>query len=102
MKSGLYVRAGACATARLAACAVSLFVPTTNDSKVFRGLSTGTVAAGVVGPGGSSKATFSGAVSSAVMASGPDSEEKLTERGLANVLTMAVCNGGRQLLAILS
>src|SRR5437588_12431102 len=38
MKSGLYVRAGACATARLAACAISLFGPTTNDSNVFRGL----------------------------------------------------------------
>src|SRR2546423_13623428 len=39
MNSGLYVRAGACATARLAACAISLFGPTTNDSNVLRGLS---------------------------------------------------------------
>ena len=39
MKRGLYVRAGDCATARLAACAISLFGPTTNDSKLFRGLS---------------------------------------------------------------
>src|SRR5438093_100893 len=38
-KRGLYVRAGACATARLAACAISLFGPTTKDSHVFRGLS---------------------------------------------------------------
>src|SRR5213594_2588999 len=37
-KRGLYVRAGACATARLAACAISLFGPTTNDSNVLRGL----------------------------------------------------------------
>src|SRR5437588_3243958 len=37
MKRGLYVRAGDCATARLAACAISLFGPTTNDSKVLRG-----------------------------------------------------------------
>src|SRR5438132_2991122 len=46
MNSGLYVRAGACATARLAACAISLFGPTTKDSNVFRGLSPGTVVAG--------------------------------------------------------
>src|SRR6266404_707054 len=39
MNSGLYVRAGDCATARLAACAISLFGPITNDSNVLRGLS---------------------------------------------------------------
>ena len=46
------VRAGACATARAAACAISLFGPTTKDSNVFRGLSPGTVAAGFVLAGG--------------------------------------------------
>src|SRR5206468_2235347 len=45
-KRGLYVRAGACATARLAACAISLFGPTTKDSNVFRGFSPGTVVPG--------------------------------------------------------
>src|SRR5213592_148680 len=45
-KRGLYVRAGVCATARLAAWAISLFGPTTKDSNVFRGLSPGTVAPG--------------------------------------------------------
>src|SRR4030095_11088150 len=64
MNSGLYVRAGACATARAAACAISLFGPTTKDSNVFRGLSPGTVAPGFVSAGGSGK-IFSNAGGSA-------------------------------------
>src|SRR5438067_13932740 len=98
MNSGLYVRDGVCATARLAACAISLFGPTTKDSNVFRGLSPGTVAPGFAWPGGSSKTSFSGALSSAVSASGPESDENLTEWGVANVGTMAVCNAGIALL----
>src|SRR4030095_11875887 len=96
MKRGLYVRAGACATARAAACAISLFGPTTKDSKVFRGLSPGTVAPGFVSAGGGSGKIFSsGAVSSAgICTLVPDGEQNFTGRGLPNVVTMAVCNAG--------
>src|SRR5712691_7687090 len=79
MNSGLYVRAGACATARAAACAISLFGPTTKDSNVFRGLSPGTVAPGFASPGGSCKTSFSGAISSRVCAPGPDGEQNLED-----------------------
>src|SRR6266550_7936917 len=95
-KRGLYVRAGACATARLAACAISLFGPTTKDSNVFRGLSPGTVAPGFVSHGGSGKTSFSGVgFSRDVCAPGPDGEQNLIERGPPHVLTIAVCNAGR-------
>src|SRR6516225_729480 len=95
MNSGLYVRAGACATARLAACAISLFGPTTKDSNVFRGLRPGTVAPGFELPGGGGKTSSSGMGSSmAVCAPGPDGRQNFTERGLPNVVTIAVCNAG--------
>src|SRR6266513_2110803 len=93
-KRGLYVRAGDCATARLAACAISLFGPTTKDSNVFRGLSPGTVAPGFASPGGFCKTSFSGAISSRVCVPGPDGEQNLIERGLPNVVMIAVCNAG--------
>src|SRR5215469_1076220 len=98
MNSGLYVRAGACATARAAACAISLFGPTTKDSKVFRGLSPGTVVPGFVsagGPAGLGKISSSGAASSTgICTPGPEGEQNFTGRGLPNVVTMAVCNAG--------
>src|SRR6187401_3182599 len=96
MNSGLYVRAGACATARAAACAISLFGPTTKDSNVFRVLSPGTVAPGFVSPGGGSGKFFSsGAASSTgICTLVPDGEQNFTERGLPNVVTMAVCKAG--------
>src|SRR5437870_10979977 len=93
-KRGLYVRAGACATARLAACAISLFGPTTKDSNVFRGLSPGTVAPGFVTRVDSGKTSFSGAGSSRVWGPGPDGEQNLIERGVPNVVMIAACNAG--------
>src|SRR2546422_3221232 len=95
MNSGLYVRAGACATAKLAACAISLFGPTTKDSNVFRGLRPGTVAPGFGLLGDSCKISFSGIGSARdVCVPGPDGEQNFTERGLPNVVTIAVCNAG--------
>src|SRR5256886_10182305 len=92
-KRGLYVRAGAWATARLAACAISLFGPTTKDSNVFRGLSPGTVAPGFVPLDDSGKISFSGAASSTgTGAPGTEGEKNLTGRGLPSVETIAVCN----------
>src|SRR5881409_2350300 len=90
-KRGLYVRAGACATARAAACAISLFGPTTKDSNVFRGLRPGTVAPSLVPAGGSGKIVSSGAASSAGNCTlVPDGEQNFTGRGLPNVVTIAV------------
>ena len=78
-----------------AACAISLFGPTTKDSNVFRGLSPGTVAPGFVSPGGSGKTFSSGAASSVgVCVPGPDGEQNFTGRGLPNVVTIAVCSAG--------
>src|SRR5262245_66477565 len=95
MNSGLYVRAGACATARAAACAISLFGPTTKDSKVFRGLSPGTVAPVFVSAGGSGKIFSRGGVSSAgIDPPVPDGEQNFTGRGPPRVVTIAVCNAG--------
>src|SRR6266481_1581099 len=95
MNSGLYVRAGACATARLAACAISLFGPTTKDSNVFCGLRPGTVAPGFVSVGGAGKTSISGVgFSRDVCAPGPDGEQNFTERGLPSVVTIAVCKAG--------
>src|SRR5207248_11019616 len=101
MNSGLYVRAGACATARLAACAISLFGPTTNDSNVFRGLSPGTVAPGFVARGNSSKTSFNVVDYRDVCAATPEGEQKFTERGPPNVVTLAVCNAGMYVVYIL-
>src|SRR5207247_5611257 len=88
---GLYVRAGACATARLAACAISLFGPTTKDSNVFRGLSPGTVA-----PGRASiwagNVSFTAAESSKdVCVPVADGAQNLTERGPPKVVMIAFC-----------
>src|SRR6267143_1319105 len=96
MNSGLYVRAGAWATARAAACAISLFGPTTKDSNVFRGLSPGTVAAGFVLAGGSGKIFSSGSAASStgICTLVPDGEQNFTGRGLPSVVTMAVCKAG--------
>src|SRR6266536_6679147 len=95
MNSGLYVRAGACATARDAACAISLFGPTTKDSNVFRGLSPGTVAPDFSSTGGSGKTFSGGAASSAgICMLVPDGEQNFTGRGPPNVVTIAVCSAG--------
>src|SRR5512132_3155823 len=98
MKRGLYVRAGACATARLAACAISLFGPTTKDSNVFRGLSPGTVAAGRASTCASTCArnsSFAVAESSQdVWAPAADGAQNLTERGPPKVVMIAFCNAG--------
>src|SRR5216117_3335506 len=93
-KRGLYVRAGACATARLAACAISLFGPTTKDSNVFRGLSPGTVV-----PGRAStcvgNASFTVAASSTELcAPVADGAQNFTERGPPNVVMIAFCKAG--------
>src|SRR5512132_848594 len=94
MKRGLYVRAGACATARLAACAISLFGPTTKDSNVFRGLSPGTVAAGRASTC-ARNASFAVAESSEdVWAPAADGAQNLTERGPPKVVMIAFCNAG--------
>src|SRR5205814_9135559 len=101
MNSGLYVRAGACATARAAACAISLFGPTTKDSNVFRGLSPGTVAPGLVFADGSGKSFSSGAASSTGSCTlVSDREQNFTGRGPPSVVTMAVCHAGIDLLPI--
>src|SRR2546426_12254163 len=93
-KRGLYVRAGACATARLAACAISLFGPTTKDSNVFRGLSPGTVAHGRASTG-SANASFAVAKSSKELwAPAADGAQNLTERGPPKVVMIAFCNAG--------
>src|SRR5947208_455 len=88
MNSGLYVRAGACATARLAACAISLFGPTTNDSNVFRGLSPGTVVPGraCIWAGNIS---FTVESSEAVCALAADGTQNLTVRILPKARTYA-------------
>src|SRR5204862_7057297 len=94
-KRGLYVRAGACATARLAACPISFFGRTTKDSNVFRGLSPGTVAPGFGLLGAACKTSSSGVGSATdVGVPGPDGKQNSTERGLPNVVTIAVCNAG--------
>src|SRR2546423_15236542 len=100
MNSGLYVRAGACATARLAACAISLFGPTTKDSNVLRGFSPGTVVPGFGLLGGSCNASFRGAESAGdVCVPGPDGEQNFTERGLPSAVRIAVCNADICLLS---
>src|SRR6059036_4349493 len=81
-KRGLYVRAGDCATARLAACAISLFGPTTKDSKVFRGLSPSTLAPVFVSPCDSGIISFKMTASSrGTCPEVPEGEENLTARG---------------------
>src|SRR6266513_3628768 len=97
MNSGLYVRAGACATARAAACAISLFGPTTKDSNVFRGLSPGTVAPGFVFAGGSGRIFSSGAAASStgICTLVSVGEQDFTGRGMPSVVTMAVGDAGR-------
>src|SRR5215471_10160574 len=95
MKRGLYVRAGACATARLAACAISLFGPTTKDSKVFRGLSPGTVALGRASTLGAGNPCFILAESSVdVWTPAADGAQNFTERGAPSVAMIAFCNAG--------
>src|SRR6266480_5002934 len=95
MKRGLYVRAGDCATARLAACAISLLGPTTNDSKVFRGLSPSALALALVSRGDSGEISLDEAASSrGICVVAPDGEENLTPRGLPSAVTMAVSNAG--------
>src|SRR6266496_2766430 len=83
MNSGLYVRAGDCATARLAACAISLFGPTTKDSNVFRGLSPSTLAPVFVSPCDSGKISFKMTASSkCVCPAGPLGEENFMARSV--------------------
>src|SRR5216110_32399 len=92
MNSGLYVRDGVCATARLAACAISLFGPTTNDSNVFRGLSPATLTATLLSRGDSGEISFKAAAFSiGICAAGPDGEEKFMPRGPPKVMIMAFC-----------
>src|SRR5438445_1629699 len=92
MNSGLYVRAGDCATARLAACAISLFGPTTNDSKVLRGLSPSALPGALASRRESGGGSFATAMSSA-SASGklPEGEENFTLRGAPKALVIAAC-----------
>src|SRR5215211_8021667 len=95
MKRGLYVRAGAWATARLAACAISLFGPTTKDSNVFRGLSPGTVVPDRVSTARAGNVSLSAATSSDdACAPVPDGPQNFTERELPSVATIAFCNAG--------
>src|SRR6266581_7640902 len=92
-KRGLYVRAGACATARLAACAISLFGPTTKDSNVFRGFNPGTVAPGRASTGGAGTTSFAVATSSDnVCAPVGDEPQNFTKRGPPSVAMIAFCN----------
>src|SRR4051812_31715031 len=100
MNSGLYVRAGACATARLAACAISLFGPTTKDSNVLRGFRPGTVVPGFGLLGGSCKTSFSVESGGDAGVPGPDGEQNFTERGLPSAVRIAVCNADIWLLSI--
>src|SRR5438046_9262462 len=93
-KRGLYVRAGACATARLAACAISLFGPTTKDSNVFRGFNPGTVAGGRGSTRGGGTTSLPVATSSDVCAPVGDGPQTFTERGFPNLATIAFCNAG--------
>src|SRR5207253_9675690 len=99
MNSGLYVRAGACATARLAACAISLFGPTTRDSNVFRGLSPGTVVAGraSICVGNVSFIVVEPWADFCVPAA--DGAQRLSELVLPKVAMMAFCNAGILLLS---
>src|SRR5215467_7026272 len=88
---GLYVRAGACATARLAAWAISLFGPTTKDSNVFRGLSPGTVVPGRASTG-AGKASFTTADSPEdVCAPAAGGAQNFTERGPPKMVMIAFC-----------
>src|SRR5213595_2313664 len=92
-KRGLYVRAGACATARAAACAISLFGPTTKDSNVFRGLRPRTLALAFAPDDGSGEIPFSALKSSrGVCPAVPEGEANFTARGLPSAVTMAFCN----------
>src|SRR5256886_16160291 len=100
-KRGLYVRAGACATARLAACAISLFGPTTNDSNVFRGLSPGTVAPGYGLLGAACKTSSRGVrPPTDVAVPAPVGKPHSTERGLPNLATIALCTAVTHSLSI--
>src|ERR1700749_5054160 len=95
MNRGLYVRAGACATARLAACAISLFGPTTKDSKVFRGLSPGTVVPGRVSTWAVGNTSLTVVASSAdICAPAANGAQNFTERGPPNATVIAFCNAG--------
>src|SRR5438045_9171057 len=92
-RRGLYVRAGACATARLAACAISLFGPTTKDSNVFRGLSPRTLALVFAPADGSGEISLrTGKSSNGVCPDVPEGEANFTARGLPSALTIAFCN----------
>src|SRR5438093_7831307 len=94
-KRGLYVRAGACATARLAACAISLFGPTTKDSNVFRGLSPGTVVPGRASTTCAGNASFMTAESPAELCAPlAEGAQNFTERGAPKVVTIALCKAG--------
>src|ERR1022692_2454331 len=101
MKRGLYVRAGDCATARLAACAISLFGPTTNDSKVFRGLSPSALPIDFVSRTESDLLSFSAlGPSMSDSIDGSEGERKLTSRGAPKAVTMAACSADMWLLSI--
>src|SRR4029453_816714 len=103
MKRGLYVRAGAWATARLAACAISLFGPTTKDSNVFRGLSPGTVAPGRMSTGGAGNASLSVVTSSdEVCVPAVHGPQNFTARELPSVAMIAFCNAAMKLLSLQS
>src|SRR6266567_3973022 len=97
MKRGLYVRAGDCATARLAACAISLFGPTTNDSKVLRGLSPSALPVRLLSRLDSTMessilAGFRMTSSSPVAL--PAGDKNFTVRGPPQVVTIAACSAG--------
>src|SRR6516164_10694699 len=98
MKSGLYVRAGACATARLAACAISLFGPTTKDSNVLRGFSPNELLlVGFL----SRRESLSLETPIGSMSSTADSEQmNLMSRGSPNALSTAACSAVMWLLSI--
>src|SRR5205085_594476 len=100
MKRGLYVRAGDCATARLAACAISLFGPTTNDSKLFLGLSPSALLVCPPSRGFSTANSLPGISGRLASLSPSEAEENFIFRGVPKAVTMADCNAVIWLLSI--
>jgi hypothetical protein len=91
------VRAGDCATARLAACAISLFGPTTNDSKVLRGFSPSALplffaSRAISGSGSITSMAFDSFSEAAAVAS--EGIANFTVRGAPKAVTIADCRAG--------
>src|SRR3954451_4416140 len=103
MKRGLYVRAGDFATARLAACAISLFGPTTNDSKLLRGFRPSALPFVFVSravTGASSGSSISSAGASVTVAAPSDGILNFIARGVPHAATTADCKAVMWLLSI--